>query len=351
MRRESGTTLKDIARIAQVHPATVSRALDPKRAHLVTEDTRIRIQDIAGQFGYQVNAVARSLRKGASSMIGVVVADVANPFLPPVLRGIEQEVRSENLMLLIAETHGDSRTLADVLEHFASQQVSAVIVAAARTTDYDIIRRAAQSMVVVLAVRKLPSGNFPSVVPDDFLGGQLAARHLVELGHHDLAQLHGPGCVSSFMDRSAGFESVMSKTTARDVSEGARATAATVEEGHRLATMLLQRKQDRPTGLFAHNDLMAIGAIQAIREQGLRCPEDVSVVGYNDAPLSNYVDPPLTTVRLPGLEVGRTAARVAMAQLRGQGDEVMPELLSPKLVVRSSSTHMPAPAPVGAGEA
>jgi LacI family transcriptional regulator len=344
-RRPKAATLKDVAREAKVHPATASRALDPDREYLVNAETRDRVQRAAAALGYQVNSFAQSLRKGSSGMVGVAVADVANPFLPPVLRGIEQEIRTEGLLLLIAETHDDSATLGEILDHFNSRRVDALIVCAAHHGDLGKVRAVAESVPVVLAVRSLEGADLPTVTHDDVLGGQLAARHLVDLGHRRVAQLRGPGDVSSFIGRAAGFGSVLATTTARDVSLDGAARTPNAAEGFRLASQLLDGGTDRPTAIFAHNDLMAVGALDALRQHGLRCPEDVSVVGYNDAPMSDHLSPALTSIRLPSLELGKRAARWALAAVHGEALTARVEKLPPELVPRASSGPPPRRAP------
>ena len=348
-RRSGKATLNDVAKLAEVHPSTVSRALDPVRVHLVNEQTRRRVDEAVAELEYEVNSFAQSLRKNSSGMIGVVVADVANPFLPPVLRGIEQELRTQQRLLLIAETHDSSATLHGILDHFISRRVDALIVSAAHQGDEDKLREVAQRTPVVLAVRGFAGDRLPTVRHDDVLGGQIAARHLVELGHRELAQLRGPMDVSSFSGRAAGYGSVLATTSARDVSTGDMATAPTVQEGYRLASALLARDAPPPTAIFAHNDLMAVGAVDALKEAGLRCPQDVSIVGYNDAPLTDHVDPPLTTIRFPGLEVGRRAARLAIALMSGEETAGDSRPLEPAIVVRASTAEPPAGPPAGSG--
>lgn len=338
-RQRARTTLNDIARLAGVHPATASRALDPARSDMLTPETRERVQRVAAEAGYRVNSFARSLRKNSSGMVGVVVPDVANPFLPPILRGIEQVLRAEKKLLLIAETHDDSSTLSEILDHFIAQRVDAVILSAAHTGDEAVVASLAQKMPVVLAVRSVGSARFPTITHDDVLGGRLAAEHLVDLGHRHLAQLRGPIDVSSFHGRAQGFGAVMATTAARESSVGESAIAPTVEEGRRLASAILDAPGDRPTALFAHNDLMAVGALEALRERGLSCPNDVSLIGYNDAPLSNHVNPPLTTVRFPSLELGRRVATLALAEIAGSGHGPSVEKLQPELVIRDSTRH------------
>lgn len=335
-RASAKATLKDVARLAGVHPATVSRALDPMRSELVNESTRERIQTVADELGYHVNSFARSLRTNNSGMVGVVVADVANPFLPPVLRGIEQVLRAEGKLLLIAETHDDSETLREILDHFASRRVDAVILSAAHSGDEAAVAALAAAVPLVLAVRTVGNGLFPTVTHDDVQGGQLAARHLVDLGHTHLAQIRGPMDVSSFQGRNDGFASIMATTAAREVATDSSASAPTVTEGHRLTSAILD-SDDRPTALFAHNDLMAVGALEALRDRGLRCPADVSIVGYNDAPLSNHVSPPLTTISLPSLDLGTRVAALALQEIEGRTGAPVTERLPPALVVRESS--------------
>ena len=335
--RETGPRLKDVAARAGVHPTTASRALDPAKKHLVTEETRLRILEISAELGYQVNALARGLRTGSSGLIGMVVADVSNPFLPPILQAIEQVIRHEGLMLLIAETHDDRHTMQEILGHFARRRVDAIILSAAHQGDLELVRTTAASVPVVLAVRSVDGGNFPLVTHDDRLGGRLATQHLVDLGHRDLAQLRGPADVSSFSGRSAGFYAVLSETAAREVAPGLVASSPTVQEGFRLTAQLLATDGQRPTAIFAQNDQMAVGAMDALREAGLRCPDDISIVGYNDAPLADHIDPPLTTVRLPGGELGRRVARLALEQLSEDAAEPSTVLLPPELVIRRST--------------
>ena len=334
--RRTPATLKDVAQLAGVHTATASRALDPARRNLVNDQTRERVQAAADEVGYRGNTFARSLRTNSSGMVGVVVADVANPFLPPLLRGIEQELRAEGKLLMIAETHDNSEMLADILEHFTSRRVDAVILSAAHRGDEEAVAGLADVVPVVLAVRSLSINMFPTVTHDDVLGGQLAAKHLVNLGHRRLVQLRGPLDVSSFQGRAEGFASVMATTSARELPLQETASAPTVEEGQRLAELALNSSYGLPTAIFAHNDLMAVGALQALRERGLSCPRDVSLVGYNDAPLSNHISPPLTTVSLPSLELGRRVATLAIQAIAGSAEPVM-ERLPPALVVRAST--------------
>ena len=233
-----------------------------------------------------------------------------------------------------------SSTLGQILDQLINRRVDAIILCAAHQGDHELVRKAGMAVPIVLAVRTVAVGAFPTVTHDDFLGAQLATTHLVELGHRRIAQLRGPDDVSSFSSRAAGFASVLARTSARDVSTDDRAVSPTVGEGRRLAGLVLdQDPKDRPTAIFAHNDQMAVGALEAMAERNLRCPTDVSLVGYNDAPLTDHLTPPLTTVRLPSLELGRQAASIALALISrdGGGEEAQERRLRPELVVRAST--------------
>jgi LacI family transcriptional regulator len=240
-------------------------------------------------------------------------------------------------MLLIAESHDDAETLSRVLQQMVTRRLDALIVTAARRGDEVSLGRAAAMLPVVLAVRSLESGGLPTVVHDDRLGAALAAEHLVQLGHRRLAQIRGSDDISSFRERSNGFGEYLARSDARDVSLPVQATDPNVEQGRALAGQLLALPaEERPTAIFAHNDLLAVGALTAIVERGLRCPEDVSVVGYNDSPLTGHLAPPLTTVRVPTAELGVRAARLVTALLAGT-QEQLDGPLRPELVVRRST--------------
>ena len=341
--RRNAATLNDVAKAAGVHPSTVSRALDPARHHLLSPETRTRVADVAESLGYQVNTLARSLRTGSTGLVGVVTPDLANPFIGQFLRGAEEVLRASGRMLLIAESHDDTETLSDVLQQLVTRRLDALIVTAARRGDETGLTRAAAALPVVLAVRSLESGGLPTVVHDDRLGARLAAQHLAQLGHQRLAQIRGSDEISSFRERATGFAEFLARSSARDVSFAELAVEPSIDQGRVLAGHLLDLPAgERPTAIFAHNDLLAVGTLAAIAERRLRCPEDISVIGYNDTPLSAHLAPPLTTVHVPTEELGVRAGHLVTALLAGTDPQV-DDPLRPELVVRHS-TSAPAPA-------
>lgn len=331
-------TLKDIADHAGVHISTVSRALDPHKSSLVGNETRERVRAAAAQLGYRGDALASGLRRGRTDTFGVVVADIGNPFIAPVVRGIENSLDGRGLMALVAETQDDHSRMSRVLDNLLSRRVDAIITTAARTGDERLLRKIAQQSPLVLAVRDLPGSGLASITHDDDRGGRLAAEHLLEGGHRRVGQLCGPVDVSSFRGRAAGFRRRLEGSGVELVEPGDTANHPILKEGKRLMEQLLARSPDPPTAVFAHNDLMAFGALEALSAHDLTCPRDVAVMGYNDTPMTTVTAPPLTTIRLPGYELGRLAADAAIVLIEGRHEAPTSLSLPPVLVPRRSTT-------------
>lgn len=334
----ANVTLADVAAMAGVHISTVSRALDPDKASLVGDETRERVQAAAAELGYHRDGIASGLRTGRSYTLGVVVPDLGNPFFAPVVRGIENNLEGRGLMALIAETQDDRDRMSRVLDSLRGRRVDAIIMAAARIGDERILRRAAKHVPVVLAVRSLPDSGLPAITHDDERGGRLAAEHLLELGHRRIGHIVGPDDISSFRDRAAGFRGALRGTGAElvEINETARHPGLT--EGRRLMELFFdQHTDDQPTAFFIHNDLMAIGALQALAANGLTCPGDVAIVGYNDTLMTKFTTPPITTVGLPGYALGRMAADTAVTLIEGR-DQPGPSLSLPPVLVPRDST-------------
>jgi LacI family transcriptional regulator len=334
----SAVTLEDVARVAGVHYSTVSRALDPAKAWRVGASTRLHVETVALEMGYRRHMGASGLKRGRTHTVGVIVADLGNPFISPVLRGLANRLDEVDLMLLITETQDDPARLARVLNHVVERRVDAVVVSAARLGNAPILMDLARRRIPLLLVdRNVPQTGLPSCTHDHRQGGALAAGHLLALGHRRIAQLRGPSDVSSFADRGRGFADALSAAGATQVEVPDMAPAPTLAEGHRLLRKLLSEQAEMPTAIFAHNDLMALGALDALGELGLLCPRDVSIVGYDDLPHVDRVSPPLTTIRLHGEELGRLVGEMAVSAITSPGRAPMSLTLPPRLIVREST--------------
>ncbi len=329
-------TLGDVAREVGVHPSTVSRALSPSKYVQVNPQTRTAIEEAARRLGYRPHMGARSLQSGRTSTVGVIAADLGNPFITPVIHGITASLEVAGIMPVIAETQEDHDRFARILDHMLSRRVDAVIALAARSNDRQILEDAGRIVPVVIAGRPLTDTSLLLVNQDEAAGARLAAEHLHALGHRRVVQLRGPHDVASFRYRADAFSEVCRTVGMTEVDLPLEAETPNLDEGRRLTAALLALDGPPPTAIFAHNDSIALGALAVLREHGLRVPEDVSIVGYNDLPVTELVTPQLTTVRSPSREIGSKAGEVVIRLLNG--DETASVLLQPELIVRGS-TH------------
>lgn len=333
----ASVTLKEVAGLAGVDVSTASRALSPEKRSMVATATRRRVLEAAETLGYRGNQQASALRRGRTGIVGVIVADISNPFIGPVVRGVAHALSSRNMLPIVTETRDSSDEFAQIVDKLLAQRVDGVVAAAARYGDRGLLRKLVADVPTVLAVRELPGSGIPSISHDDLAGGRLAAEHLLTLGHRRVAQLMGPQDIWSFEGRAQGFREaiVAGGGSCADVRTDSR--LPTAQAGRELAAALLDRPDEAPTAVFAHNDTIAIGAIGLFGELGIECPEQMSVIGYNDVPLTAHLQPPLTTIRLPGYELGRLAAELVVTTMAGLDTTVGTVRLAPELVVRAST--------------
>lgn len=329
-------TLRDVAERAGVHPGTASRALNPHTQSLVSEVTVRRVLQAAKALEYRPNPMARGLKTNRTTMVGVVVPDLSNPLFPPIVRGAEVELSRAGYTTIIADTDNDPRREADALAALRARQVDGLLIASARREDEAIAGMFAQGLPMVLINRRSEHVPLPAVTGDDQNGIELAVRHLRDLGHSRIAHLSGPTDMSTGLSRARTFRQV----TAELGGEGSpdlvvECATYSVEEGARAAHELFDRAS--PTAVVAGNDQIAVGAIDALRERGLRCPEDVSVVGFNDMPFVDKLSPPLTTVRVPHADVGAEAARLLVRWMVHGAASSSTTTLPVELVVRGST--------------
>lgn len=328
------TTIKEIADATGVHPSTVSRALDPKKRHLVAEDVAKRITAQAEALGYQPNRAAANLRLGRSDLIGVLLPDIANPVFAPILGGITEVLSAEGYAPIVADAGNASSQQISFVERLLSQRVDGLILATVSQDDELVGFCIQRGLPVILVNRSEARDRVSSVVSDDDLGMRLAVDHLVGLGHRRIAHVAGPLSTSTGTLRRDGFERAMSQHGLRSVV--CEASGYTREAGAEAGSALLAGERDI-TAIVAANDLLALGVLDALKRRGLQCPNDVSIVGHNDMPLMDVVSPPLTTVRIEHREMGRIAGRMLVDTIRSASTKIHHVVLRPELVVRQSS--------------
>jgi len=334
-------TLRDVARSVNLHESTVSRILNGRAAAgRIRPETEQRVKLAAERLGYRGNTVARALRTGRTLMIGMVVPDIANLYQARITRAAQDVLAGDGYSLLLSSTGGDPANARRQIRAMMSSRTEGILYGDARLHD-DVLEEILASGTPVVLVNRVAEGVAVSAVhPDNAAGTELAVRHLHELGHRVIVQVSGPQDTSSGVARRTAFHDVVDTLGLDGDSEAVdRHTEA---EGRRVAAALLDRVPD-VTGVVAANDRLALGALDALAERGLRCPEDVSVVGFNDMLYAERLSPPLTTVRVPQRELGRRVAELLLETIRDPGRAPSTQVVGCKLIVRGST--MPARAP------
>ena len=304
--------------------------------------TRAQVEKVARRLGYQRDVMASGLKRGRSQFIGVVVGDLTNVNTPPVLRGIAKSLEVAGAMALICETQDDSERLQRVVQQLIARRVDGLVIGAARLRDARVLRQLRRMGVpVVLAVQSVPGVRLPVCIYDDYLGGKLAAEHLLGLGHRRVAQLRGPEDINSCAQRAAGFSRAIADAGAREIPVRATAPFGSADDGRRLMRELMAQKHPMPTGIFVHHDNMAFGVLQLAAEQGLAAPRDFSMIGYYDIPHAEHSSPALTSIRVPREDLGRVAAETMLELMASPAQRPAARKLQPSLVVRESTGAPP----------
>jgi len=334
---EPAVTLKDVARLARVHPATASRALNPETRLLVSEETARRVLAAAAKLGYRPNTVARSLRTRRSHTVGVLIPDLNNPLFPPMIRGLADRLEADGYIALIGNTDSDEAREHRVFDQMLARHVDGYVLATAHLRNPLLDDAVRAGVPVVLMNRIAEDYSFPSVTVDNERGVKMAIGHLTALGHRAIACIAGPQDVSTGLTRYRGFQAAMAGARL-EVPPGrvAFAHAFTIEEGYRCAQEILAT--GGCTAVAAGNDMLAVGCYLALDEAGLSCPADMSVVGFNDMPFISMLRPPLTTVAFSHYQVGAEAAQLLIERLNGT-DTVKVLYLAPELIVRGSTAR------------
>ena len=329
-------TLRDVATAAGVHPATASRALNPGTRLLVSEETARRVSEAADRLGYRPNPVARSLRTRRSHTIGVLIPDLNNPLFPPIVRGIEDRLAEHGYVALIGNTDADLAKEQRVFDQMRARHVDGFVLATAIAGSPILAEAAEDDVPVVLMNRTSQDYPFSSVSVDNEQGVRAAVAHLVSLGHTRIGHIAGPQNVSTGAARLRGFHAGMAAHSLPVTDQQiVYASAYSLDEGMRCGGELLQAGD--LTAVVVGNDMLAVGCYGALDELGLRCPEDVSVIGFNDMPFIDRLRPPLSSVRFPHYQLGTEAAALLLERIDVQDSPVKILFLAPELVTRGST--------------
>ncbi len=329
-------TVKDVAREAGVSIATVSRAMS--RPDDVKAKTRDHVFEVMKRLGYRANQAAGDLRRGRSKTLLVLVSDITNAFFAEFFKGIEEEARAHGYVLLIGDTSEDAVNESAFSDMLLMNQAGGLIL---NTNGFleDLLPSDAEggySGPPVVSCGGHKEIELPTVRPDDVLGGRLAASHLIQLGHRDIVQVCGPLQVNGFERRHRGFTQTLKNAGIPLQKHRELYGALSVDYGLDAARQLIAA-EDLPTAVFVHNDETATGLLHGLVSAGVRVPEDISVIGYDDMPYAAIFNPGLTSIRLPRREWGRLACRRLIAILNDEPGTEDPVIIAPKLFARAST--------------
>lgn len=337
-------TIYQVAQSAGVSPATVSRVFNGGR---VTAELAERVRLAADELGFAPNRVARSLRLQRSSVLGLIIPDIENPFFTSLARGVEDAAQRTNLSVVLCNTDEDVDKERRYLEVALTEQMAGVVVAPASVRRTDLSALLNRGMPVVTVDRRPRGARVDAVTADNRHGGEEATSHLFERGYRRLACIAGPDGVWTSDERLAGFLAVvrdhLRDATGQEAPDLAAYRRRYVRhadfrvEGGRAAMAELLAAADPPDAVFVANNLMTVGALQAMREAGASPPE-IGVVSFGDVPWASLIQPSLTTVRLPARELGSASAELLQQRIAGDSGPLRTTVLRTSLQVRDSTS-------------
>lgn len=330
------TTIRDIARLAKVSIATVSRALNDDVK--VKPETALKIKNIAAELRFVPSNAARSLITRKTETIGVLLPDLHGEFFSELIRGIDQAARGKAFHLLVSSSHGDVHEAEAAIKAMAGR-VDGLLVMSPHLNSEFLTSKLPLGLPAVLMNTRIADSSLPSFIVDNYGGAYSMVRHLVGQGHKNIAMIAGPEKNFEAQERLRGYRDAL-----KDFVPKAKPQVwigdFTEESGWKVGAQVISMRV-RPDAIFAANDMMAIGCLSTLTDAGLKVPNDIALVGYDDIPTSRFISPPLTTVRVRIAEMGSLAFQCLVSKIEepqvAKSDEiVVPHILRTELVIRSS---------------
>jgi DNA-binding LacI/PurR family transcriptional regulator len=330
------SSLKDVAKKAGVSIATVSRVIN--NATNINHETRHRVQQAMKALDYRPSRIAKRLRSKAVSgnLIGVMVPDISNPFYVDVLSGIEDFMLSHNYLMIMCNFSQDEQKEQLYLDALVGESVDGLIVAPAHERDEKIMALEKDNIPFVCIDRGLKDGNADLVLVDNDKGAYEAVRFLLESGYKDIAYVSGQPKIPTSRQREQGYRKALEEYHVDFREELVKYGDSTMKSGMLFTHELLTQKI-KPDALFTGNNLITLGALQTIAELGLKIPEDIAIIGFDDMPWSATLNPPLTAVRQPAYEIGRRAAELLYQRICEPGRPNVKIVLETELMIRKST--------------
>lgn len=326
--------IKDVAKEAGVSTATVSHVINETK--FVSNETRTRVLEAINKLNYYPNAYAQTLASGRSKMLGLLISDISNPFFPELVKSIESAAFEHGYNVILFNTNYDVKRTTEYVRRLIELKVAGVVLMTAEIEPSLIEELAAKEVKVVFNDIGIVSENMSNIILDYSAGIEEAVRHLVSLGHEKIAHIAGTSKVRSGVIRREAFINSMNRYLPEQKKQLIFEGDFRFESG-RLAASEILELSDLPTALVVANDLMALGAMQELKANGIRIPQDISIVGFDDIAFASLADPPLTTVCSPRVEIGRRAIEALLTTIKIQHQRGMEIRIPTYLIVREST--------------
>lgn len=326
-------TINDVAALAGVSTATVSRALNGKST--VDRELVARVRQAAAELGYQPNGPARNLRRQEAAVVALIISDVENPFFTAIARGVEDVAHEVGYSVVLCNSDEDAEKENRYIDIAIQERVAGVILSPTGTAT-SVHKLAARGTAFVAVDRPLPQQDSDVVLVDTRLAAKQATAHLIAQGYDRIGCITGPAGVRTADDRLAGYRDALKAAKLRSTTKLVRRTEYKAAGAHRAAQELLNQAEP-PDALLVANSAMAVGVLQALKEHGARPGRDVGIVAFDDAPWAELVDPPLSVVAQPAYEIGTVAARLLLARIADNSRAATATTLGARLIERGSS--------------
>jgi len=330
----SHVTLKDIGKEVGVSATTVSRALNNKPD--ISYQVKQKIKKVAERLGYSPNALARSLKAKKTSSIGVLIADIADPFFAPIVKGIENTARQMGYSIILCDTGEEYEQEKLALQMMLEKRVDGLLITPSQTEYGDILELKRKKVPFVLLGRHFDLVESDYVITDEIKGAFSATDYLIKKGHKKILFMNGPNYISSAKERLVGYKRALQEHAVLFDKSLVKEGALKMEDGYRIMKQILC-SETKFTAVFAYCDFVVLGIMQALEEAKLKIPEDIAIVGYDDVVFAGFLQVPLTTVHIPKYELGKEAMKLLKKKIDEEILEPQAVILETKLVIRKSA--------------
>lgn len=323
-----------MAKVSGFSKSTVSRVL--RNEANVNPRTKKKIEEAAQRLGYTPNAVARSLRSRKTTTIGVIIADICNPFFPSVVRGIEDTARKKGYNIILCNTDGKYEREKEALETLVQKRVDGLLIAPVQKKLDDFLELKRKKIPFVLIGRHFDPLETDHVITDDVKGAFMATEYLIKKGHKKILMINGPSYISSAIERMMGYKKALVENNIKFDAKLLKEGALKMEDGYRTIKKAILSKLNF-TAVFAYSDLVAFGVIKALKEQGYKIPDETAVVGYDNIDFGFSAELPLTTVRISKYRLGSEGMKLLHRRIDEKVNKPQKMILDTKLIIRESA--------------